>query len=878
MPNIEAQPEWANVREIGIELARGGPDGNMNEQAKALVARTELLKEEKANKTDIVQGQYRFATLALFNEKKATIPVNSTVIIDEAGDNQGTNTWDGTTLKKSAYDPVQIAKVDAESKYALRNNLLAAVSKTLTLSNNNSYISTGGELKGLSGVAVYTTQCAAGELYRIKTSTTYSNASTSKATYAFYSSTTLSADTFISGGIADAAAQSVDILRLAPAGAVVLAITNYTTLTGSVDYYQRKASDTAVANTSAITANTTEINLLRKNSGYNVVMNKNTSTLNAVFNSLNDAIIDAVIISGTLPTDLRLSTFPTRSAVTAGLASSSTNLAIRGNSLTYLPTAFAVPAGGAKIEVLFNTDVFVLKLYIDFSKMPDVTGTQVTGNTLPYYFDVERISIKEVDRLTGYYFTQKVEKMTLRSLNNAMRIPKMVHNYLNDRFYTPIATYPDLSTTAGSIPTNSNTTELEYTYHCRLTHTTTPVFVDDVVGKLAQYTAAYGYSGQTFLTITNLVESGEMVFGLKIDPSLIRLTSLMLNNGSGGSSTFPLLTGIQGKTNNAYVLAEFLHSDLNNGYFIIKVKYTVDATVNASLTQSIGVLNSSATTGTFTASLYNLIVAKTFNYPFDIAYSRTQDSKWVGKNLMFFGDSNSRGNIANEAIKQLGCNVYWNAAGGRSMQYRGVSEGETDLGWLYHWTRRSHIKNIKDSGKLLDLFLFNASYNDSSGGGTLSDTAIQAVLDNYPTLQDDVDTVNTKLAIFNNLTLAQRKSIFGYKQTFAAYLLQIITMFPTAKIFLTTMLYSPAAQNGAGTTSGTVNQQRAYDKQIRDAINADIKLIAQWYGVSVIDVNSSAGYYYGNMTNYTSDTIHFNEIVGKRIGHFIAKNILMQTI
>lgn len=120
MPNIEAQPEWANVREIGIELARGGPDGNMNEQAKALVARTELLKEEKANKTDIVQGQYRFTTLAKFNAVKSTIPINSTVIIDEAGENQGANTWDGTTLKKSAYDPVVQSKNYTDNKI---NNL-----------------------------------------------------------------------------------------------------------------------------------------------------------------------------------------------------------------------------------------------------------------------------------------------------------------------------------------------------------------------------------------------------------------------------------------------------------------------------------------------------------------------------------------------------------------------------------------------------------------------------------------------------------------------------------------------------------------------------------------------------------------------------------
>lgn len=62
----------------------------MNEQAKALLARTEFLKNEKANKSDIVNGQYSFTTLAAFNAVKASIPANSTVIIDETGLNQGT--------------------------------------------------------------------------------------------------------------------------------------------------------------------------------------------------------------------------------------------------------------------------------------------------------------------------------------------------------------------------------------------------------------------------------------------------------------------------------------------------------------------------------------------------------------------------------------------------------------------------------------------------------------------------------------------------------------------------------------------------------------------------------------------------------------------
>jgi len=118
MADLEVQPSWPKVREIGIELARGGPNGNMNEQAKALVARTELLMEQKASKSEIVQGQYSFTTLALFNAVKTTIPANSTVVIEEAGPNQGTNTWNGTTLTKSNFDPLSQSKSYTDTKVA----------------------------------------------------------------------------------------------------------------------------------------------------------------------------------------------------------------------------------------------------------------------------------------------------------------------------------------------------------------------------------------------------------------------------------------------------------------------------------------------------------------------------------------------------------------------------------------------------------------------------------------------------------------------------------------------------------------------------------------------------------------------------------------
>lgn len=125
MPNLEAQAAWTPVREIGIELARGGPNGNMNEQAKSLLARTEFLNQEKANKSEIVQGIFEFSTYAEFNSAKANLPLNCTVVINEENNSGtgswggGNNRWNGNTLIKSNYDPYLKTKnyVDSNANF-----------------------------------------------------------------------------------------------------------------------------------------------------------------------------------------------------------------------------------------------------------------------------------------------------------------------------------------------------------------------------------------------------------------------------------------------------------------------------------------------------------------------------------------------------------------------------------------------------------------------------------------------------------------------------------------------------------------------------------------------------------------------------------------
>lgn len=151
MVDIVANPEWKPVRILERdEVALGGYGGNMNEQATALVARTEMLMQEKADTSDIVQGQYSFSTLAEFDSKKVTIPANSVVIIDEAGANQGTNTWNGTILTKSAYDPLTQAKGYADSNPLFKPVDLNG-SETITNLPNGTYYITSSAIATLLG-------------------------------------------------------------------------------------------------------------------------------------------------------------------------------------------------------------------------------------------------------------------------------------------------------------------------------------------------------------------------------------------------------------------------------------------------------------------------------------------------------------------------------------------------------------------------------------------------------------------------------------------------------------------------------------------------------------------------------------------------------
>lgn len=134
MPNLEVQPGWPAARQLDRdEFASGGPNGNLNEHAKVFLARTEYLQQQKANKSEIVQGVFEFGTYAEFNAAKASLPLNCTVIINEVNNTgtswrQGSNRWNGTTLTKSAYDPLTQAKVYTDERFLTLNDFASFIS------------------------------------------------------------------------------------------------------------------------------------------------------------------------------------------------------------------------------------------------------------------------------------------------------------------------------------------------------------------------------------------------------------------------------------------------------------------------------------------------------------------------------------------------------------------------------------------------------------------------------------------------------------------------------------------------------------------------------------------------------------------------------
>lgn len=132
MTDINPTPSWAAVRQLEIgEFALGGANGNMNDQAKSLAARSEFLKQRAA---------YQYNTLAEANADIANIALNQNVNVVDSG-RYYKATAGATSLTKSPYDVLEVLKPKLNRTEKNLNNLgygvdYFNVTADLTLENN----------------------------------------------------------------------------------------------------------------------------------------------------------------------------------------------------------------------------------------------------------------------------------------------------------------------------------------------------------------------------------------------------------------------------------------------------------------------------------------------------------------------------------------------------------------------------------------------------------------------------------------------------------------------------------------------------------------------------------------------------------------------
>ena len=156
MTDINPTPSWAAVRQLEIgEFALGGANGNMNEQAKSLAARSEFLKQRAA---------YQYNTLAEANADIASINLNQNIFVSESvnGGYWYKATAGATSLTKSPYDPLAQSKIYTNSKIAKGFKLALVDAPTL-----NNYVQQDGWTGAMAGYQQTKFKITAGKRYRL---------------------------------------------------------------------------------------------------------------------------------------------------------------------------------------------------------------------------------------------------------------------------------------------------------------------------------------------------------------------------------------------------------------------------------------------------------------------------------------------------------------------------------------------------------------------------------------------------------------------------------------------------------------------------------------------------------------------------------------
>ncbi|WP_312066859.1 hypothetical protein [Empedobacter sp.] len=289
----------------------------------------------------------------------------------------------------------------------------------------------------------------------------------------------------------------------------------------------------------------------------------------------------------------------------------------------------------------------------------------------------------------------------------------------------------------------------------------------------------------------------------------------------------------------------------------------------------LAIYNTSANNVT-SLTLYNptLIYNKNIDpYHYYECSAEKAGSKIIGKNAVAVSDSQWNDRIsAIEIIKKTGLNIYCKNNGGHAVKYR---TGTAD--WLYRTELRDAVLAIDN----VDYYILQISTNDGTGGGVLTSSDIQAVLDNYPAYGDDSATITSKMALFNAMNATTRQSTFNYLQTYGAYIKQLLQKSPNARLIVCSIPIScsgyltGAEVGGKGVWASGKNPDvaRAELDAGRQKISNETKQIAQYFNAIWVDLLNEVGLTYENFTTYSIDSTHWLEPIKKRIGNAISQDL-----
>jgi hypothetical protein len=397
-------------------------------------------------------------------------------------------------------------------------------------------------------------------------------------------------------------------------------------------------------------------------------------------------------------------------------------------------------------------------------------------------------------------------------------------------------------------------------------------------GNLAKWVSASVRN--TFLrfvapSLATTSEKNAMCLGFWIKRSDLSGNGIIVSTPSGG--VWEIIQSdmmCEGFIESAYAGANSLDAvyidAVKDDYSYIKIKF--DSTITPTWEMRISILNKS-TNEIQSITLYNptLIYSNDIN-PFYFYKSKSEklESDYRGKKALIIGDSEyNDATVAVRLSERLGMNIADHHQGGHMMAIRTNLLEQTHYSSFYHVDLRNAMLDEPN----VDIYILTASSNDGNGGGTATTASVQAVYDNYPVYGDDAATISAKMALFNALSQAERDEIFLFQHTYGAYIKQILTVNPDAKILLCTVPISVGAYLSGAEVDGkgvwAVNRSPEVAKDnlgyIFDNINEDIEQLSARYNTYKCDSNRKCGLTWWNFTNYCIDGTHWFNAIDENI-------------